>query len=254
MRIYLAGRIGIELGDRLIDERDLPGRQGRLAFALLAANRGRATPRDALADALWPEGLPNSWDIALSAILSNLRTVLARVGLDRSRVISTASGSCQLHLPVDTWVDLEAAARAVDEAEGALRRGDPMQAYGWAGVATAIARRPLLANESGAWLDLQRAELRGLLIRALDCCAEIFTWNGETTLAVEAAEETLTLEPYRETGYQRLMRVHAAAGNRAYALRTYERCRTLLAEELGVDPSPQTEAVYRQILSAGEQA
>jgi len=44
------------------------------------------------------------------------------------------------------------------------------------------------------------------------------------------------------------MRAHAAVGNRAEALRVYERCRSVLTEELGVPPSPQTEAVYLEIL------
>ena len=46
------------------------------------------------------------------------------------------------------------------------------------------------------------------------------------------------------------MAAHAAAGNRAEALRVYERCRRLLAEELGAYPSPETESVYRQLLEA----
>ena len=46
------------------------------------------------------------------------------------------------------------------------------------------------------------------------------------------------------------MRAHAAVGNRAEALRVYERCRSLLSEELGVPPSSQTEAVYLDILTA----
>ena len=44
------------------------------------------------------------------------------------------------------------------------------------------------------------------------------------------------------------MEAHAAAGNRAEALRVYERCRRLLADELGAYPSPETEAVYRALL------
>jgi SARP family transcriptional regulator, regulator of embCAB operon len=58
----------------------------------------------------------------------------------------------------------------------------------------------------------------------------------------------VALEPFRETSYQLLMRAHAAVGNRAEALRVYEHCRRLLSEELGVPPSPQTEAVYLEIL------
>jgi hypothetical protein len=46
------------------------------------------------------------------------------------------------------------------------------------------------------------------------------------------------------------MEAHAAAGNRAEALQVYERCRLLLAEELGAYPSPETESIYRQLLAA----
>jgi SARP family transcriptional regulator, regulator of embCAB operon len=65
---------------------------------------------------------------------------------------------------------------------------------------------------------------------------------------VKHAREAVAIEPFRETGYQLLMRAHAAVGNRAEALRVYERCRSLLSEELGVPPSSQTEAVYLDIL------
>jgi DNA-binding SARP family transcriptional activator len=44
--------------------------------------------------------------------------------------------------------------------------------------------------------------------------------------------------------------MHAAAGDRAAALRVFAQCRERLREELGVSPSPQTEAVYLEILKA----
>ena len=44
------------------------------------------------------------------------------------------------------------------------------------------------------------------------------------------------------------MRSHAAQGNRAEALRVYQQCRQLLADELGIDPSPETEALYLELL------
>jgi len=46
------------------------------------------------------------------------------------------------------------------------------------------------------------------------------------------------------------MRAHAAAGNRAEALRAYDRCRTLLAEELGVSPSPALDQLYEAVLTS----
>jgi DNA-binding SARP family transcriptional activator len=85
-------------------------------------------------------------------------------------------------------------------------------------------------------------------LRSLECRAEILVGKGDYTLALGDAGEVVALEPFRETGYQLLMRAHAGAGNPAEALRVYERCRALLAYELGASPSAPTEALYLEIL------
>ena len=66
--------------------------------------------------------------------------------------------------------------------------------------------------------------------------------------ALRYIKDALTLDPYRETSYVQLMRLHMSQGNRAEALRAYEQCRAILAHDLGVTPSPQTEAIYRETL------
>ena len=68
---------------------------------------------------------------------------------------------------------------------------------------------------------------------------------------MEAARDALALGPTHEAAYRQLMRALAAAGERAEALRVWERCRITLVEELGVDPSPETEAVYLELLGSG---
>ena len=65
---------------------------------------------------------------------------------------------------------------------------------------------------------------------------------------LRAAEAAIALTPFRERTYQLLMRVHAAAGNPAEALRVYDRCRRLLVEELGVQPAPEIAALYLALL------
>jgi DNA-binding SARP family transcriptional activator len=179
LRLYLAGRVCLELVESLLDERRLGGRQGRLALTYLACERTRAVPRGELADVLWPAGPPPSWDTALSAVVSNLRRALAGLGLPRE-ALGQAFGCYQLLLPAGAWIDLEDAARSVEEAEAALGAGDPAAAYGWAGATTAIARRRFLAGEDGDWVEARRAELRALLVRGLDCFVQVFLWSGET--------------------------------------------------------------------------
>ena len=242
LRIYLTGEICVESGRLLVREQRLPRRQGRLAFAYLVSERHRAVARDELAELLWPDSPPTAWEGAVSALVSKLRSLLAELGLERN-VIATAFGCYQLKFPAGAWVDTEAALASVHEAEGALRAGTPHQAYIPTVVAAAILRRPFLPGAEGVWIDSRRDVLRAALVRTLDCRAELHVWNGEPSLALRAAEEAVRLEPYRETGYQRLVRIHLATGNRAEALRVYERCRRLLADELGTRPTGDTEAL-----------
>jgi DNA-binding SARP family transcriptional activator len=242
LRIYLTGGLCLLTPDRLIPAERLPRRQGRIAFAYLVSERARPVPRDELAGVLWPESLPTSSEVALSALVSKLRALLVEAGLDR-QVLTAGDGCYRLELPGRTWVDTETAHEAVHEAEPALRVGAHAEAYAPATVAAAILRRPFLPGAEGHWVDRRRDEYRQLLVRALDVLTEVHSWNGEPALAVRVAEQAVALDPFRERGYRQLMQVHHLAGDRAEALRVYERCRQLLAEELGAAPAPETEAV-----------
>ena len=195
-----------------------------------------------LADTLWPDSLPTSWDSALKSLVSKLRSLLVEAGVDDEPIVG-AAGCYQLRLPVDAWVDLEACATAVDYAEGALRRGDLDLACSNGTFATTIARRPFLAGEDAPWIDTVRSDLRSWHVRALDVLAQAWIGRGNATLAVALAADAVALEPFREPGYRVLMRAQALAGNRAEALRTYDRCAQLFADELGVEPDPETIAL-----------
>jgi SARP family transcriptional regulator, regulator of embCAB operon len=249
VRIYLTSQVRIEHGQTLLGERDLPGRQGRVALALLVAERDRPVTRDELAEEIWLEDPPPRWEKAAMAVISKLRAALRRAGLGDD-ALATSFGCYQLRLPAGAWVDIEAAADAVHCAETALAEGDPRAAYPWAYVAYHVGRRPFLAGEDGPWVRRTRQRLRETHLRALDCTVDCAAANSEVAQAIQAAEDALAIEPFRETTYQRLMRVHAGAGNRAEGLRAYQRCRNVLAEELGVPPSEETEATYAAIVQA----
>jgi len=247
-RIYLTGAIAIEHGEQIVREKQFPGRQGRTAFAFLAVNRHRPVHRSELIGAIWPEDAPDQTDAALDAILSKLRSTSKPVHLGGG--IEVSSGTIALRLPASAWIDLEAAANALDEAEGALRRNDSTEAWSLANVAVVISRRPFLADVEAPWIEAQRNTLRAMQMRALQCLVNVSAKNVEPLLAIQHAAEMVELDPFKETAYQLLMRMHAAAGDRAEALRVFAKCRALLRDELGVSPSPQTEAVYLEILRA----
>jgi DNA-binding SARP family transcriptional activator len=239
----------LEADERIVDQAAFVGQQGRAAFALLTLERGRPVARAELAAVLWSGDLPAAHDIALNAVISKLRGVLTGVGFP-SAVLTGASGCYELQLPGSAWVDVEAAADAIHEAEAALRSNDHARAYGPSAVAHHIARRPFLAGDDSRWAESKREKLRNILIRALECRAEVYLWNKEFPLAVEAARDAVHQAPFHETAHQLLMRAYAASGNTAEALQAYEGCRKLIAEELGVDPSPATKALHMTLLKS----
>jgi len=249
VRVHLLGQLCVEIDAVVVPGSAFPGRQGRLAFAFLAANR-YPVGRDALAEVMWADELPAAWERHLAAVLSKVRAVLDRAGLDGERTLSNAFGSYELRLPPGSEVDFDAALVYLEDAEAALRAGRPGQALAAADVAANLARRPFLPGDDGRWIDHKRSELRAVLVRALEIEVELLRHRQDHRYALRLAEEAVGLEPFRESCWVELMRVHLATGNRAEGLRAYQRCRALLAEELGVPPSAQLEASYLQLLHA----
>jgi peptide/nickel transport system substrate-binding protein len=248
LRVSLAGRVSIASDGVRIDEGRFPGRQGRLVFVYLVIEHGRPVFREELAEALWGDRPPATWEKALVGIASKLRALFSECGLNGAEVLTSAFGCYRLELPEESWVDLEAAAHAADSAKTALAAGRPVTAKAEARQAASIARLPLLPGEDGAWVEGKRRELADVLVRALEYLTDACLDSGDASEAAKCADELIELEPFRESGYRRLMRAHVAAGNSAEALRVYERCRRLLADELGAYPSPETESIYRDLL------
>ena len=248
--MFLAGRVAVESGGVVVDDARLAGRQGRLFLAYLVVERGRPVPRDELAEALWAETPPATWEKALTVIASKLRGALTDAGVDGAAALTSAFGCYSLDLPEGSWVDVTAASDAAETAERALAAGDLEAARTGAAEALTLLRQPFLPGEDGAWVEAKRRELADVEGRALNVLAEACLRLGDAQEASRWAEQAVALEPFREGGYRRLMEAHAAAGNRAEALQVYERCRRLLAEELGAYPSPETESIYRRLLAA----
>ena len=242
MRIYLTGRLMVETESGLLDEEDMPARQGRIAFAYLVLNRRRPVPRQELAAALWGENPPEAWEASLSALLSRLRGLFRKLSMDAD--ISALSGSVHLSFMGEHWIDLEAARNALDEAEGLMRSGHPKEAWPQAVVALSILERGFLQGEEQLWIIRERERIHGEHLRVLELLADITLALGEAESSLRFARLCCDLEPFRESAYEREMRAEMQMGNRAEALRTYERLRKLLSDELGADPSPALQAVF----------
>jgi DNA-binding SARP family transcriptional activator len=243
-RIQVCGRLVVVLDGRRV-EQALPSRQGRLLFVHLLVHRRRPVSRSALIDALWPSGAPAAADRALSALLSKLRTVLGPeliAGRDTPRLV----------LPPDAYVDIEAAADRLHAAESAVAMRDWHRAWAPARVALHTATRDFLPGDDAPWIEEVRRELDDMRLRALETVAATALGLGGPELAAAERSGRALIEgaPFRESGYLHLMRALAAQGNIAEALRTHDRLRCLLRDELGIAPSPAVQDLHAELVGA----
>ena len=70
IRITMTERLAVEANGSRLDEQSFPGRQSRVVLAYLSLQNGRAVPRDELAEVLWGDELPATWQKALQAATS----------------------------------------------------------------------------------------------------------------------------------------------------------------------------------------
>jgi SARP family transcriptional regulator, regulator of embCAB operon len=227
----------------------IPAGQARTLFVQLVLNRDLAQSRSELLDALWPGEPPPAAERALAALLSRLRAVVG------SQVLPIAP-DIRLRLPDYSEVDLEVAESSMQRAEAALAAEDWRSAWTGAGIAMSTARRGFLPGVHLPWVERKRGEIRDLRLRACEVFGTAVLGLGGPELAgaERAASEIIDAEPLRESGYRLAMRSCVARGNPAEALRIYARMRRRLADELGVDPGPESRALFDQILAASSRA
>jgi DNA-binding SARP family transcriptional activator len=250
LQITLTGQLAAEADGNRADATHLPGRQASMVFAYLVAERDRPVPTEELAEVVWGTALPPTWRPALRGVISKVRDFLDLLGIPAAAALTSSSGCYRLVLPTDTSVDVEAAEGEADAARLALDQGRLGQALAAAEQARAVAGRPLLPGLDGAWVEDRRAALHLVHVRSLELLVDVHLAAGRPALAVAPAGDLVALEPFRDSAYRRLLRAHTASGDRGEALRAYDRYRRVLAEELGVGPSPELEAAYLELLHA----
>ncbi|MFN8446572.1 MAG: bacterial transcriptional activator domain-containing protein [Caldilineaceae bacterium] len=93
--------------------------------------------------------------------------------------------------------------------------------------------------------DRLRERFFGALLQVADSYAQVALYPA----AIAACRRILAQDEVRENAYQSLMRYLAESGDSAAALLAYEKCREILANELGADPSPLTQKLHERILN-----
>jgi DNA-binding SARP family transcriptional activator len=219
-----------------------PQQKAVLAALLLRAKR--QVPLSELVEALWGAEPPDSAGQVVRTYVYRLRRALD--GGDGVPVIDSVGTGYLMHLAPDE-LDAEQFRRRVAAAEEARRGGDPAGAAEELRQALALWQGDALAGLPGRYAEAQRAGLDKLRLTAL---ATLLAFEVERDASGAAAELAAVVadHPLDERFRLLLMRALYRSGQQAEALAVYRQAQAALAEELGVDPGPQLQELYLQIL------
>jgi DNA-binding SARP family transcriptional activator len=232
-----------------------------LALLIYLAVEGGTHTRKTLSESFWPELDAEHGRAALRATLLELRKLLERSHGPGERV--------HLHIERDTLgieqgspliLDLRFV-ESVSKQAGQVRRWGEQLADQVDGEliaqleqATRLARGPFLASftlRDSQFFDdwtRQHREYWHLRIHQLfDALSKRYEQVGDVGRAIDIVSRWLGFDRLHEEGYRRLMRLRFSLGDRVGALRTYATCQTVLANELQVEPEPETKALAKRI-------
>lgn len=240
------GRVGLAADAGAVEVQAVRSGRARLVLAALALADGPVST-DVLADMAWSGAPPPQWKAALRNIVSGLRQLISHGGTAGDEVIVNDRGGYRLALPPDGSVD---ALEVIRLARLGAAELDASRYEAAASAADAAGRRAgdLLGSADADWLEPHRAALATARQLALQIAAEARLALGDTLGAVRDARRAVDMAPFDERAHRSLIAAHSAAGDRALALKAFEQCRTLLADELGVPPSEETVRTYLEAL------
>lgn len=244
MRIEVLGPLLVHVPHGVLTGRDFRGAKPKQILEALVVDRGHTVSKERLADLLWGEAVPRNHLATLETYVSVLRQVLDPGGRPRMSVVLTERGGYRLDTD-RVEVDLDDFDRALRDATSA----EPHAALDLLKGALRLVRGQVLEDEPYAeWAQAVRDVYVQRQVQALIDAGRLCLLTGDAPGALAMAEQAVSLNPLAEPAYQVLMTAAYSLWRQDEALAAFDRCRRLLAEELGADPLDETVALHMSIL------
>lgn len=245
LEIWAFGRFEAAIGGVSLPDNYFKRKRTKLLLVLLAANRGRDLSIDAIAAAMWPEQGAKMGRKNFYSVWSQLR-----------RVLTLPDGTCpylvkhQYGCRLDERFVHSDIARLDDICRELLFGRVDFDA--WLEIYSEIDRcyvgEFMPTERANPLITKTREDYRTRLVDALTAATLRLVDAGGAQSGIWFARSALAHDKTREDAYVALMRAQIASGQRTAAMMTYHTCRRVLADELGIDPSPETTALYESLL------
>ena len=223
----------------------------RSLLAILLAHANELVPADRLADQLWEGSPPPTAATALQVHVSRLRKIL-ETGAGEPRVVVTRDPGYLVRATADQ-LDTLRFEQLLAKGRRLLAEGEASQAADVLDESLDLWRGPALGELAGLpFASGWAARLEQLRLAAVEERFGAYLACGRHAGVVDELEQLVSAEPLRERLWAQLMVALYRSGRQAEALRAYGRLRAVLAEELGIDPSPELRRLEDAILRQDE--
>ena len=245
LQIRLLGGFQLERDGRVLEQ--LPLRAARSLFAYLVLNRERPHTRDLLAGIFWPDFDESRARRRLSQALWQIQTTIGDEGGERYLI--GAPDTVRFNGDADFALDVDDFERLLERAEEAEDRTAETRALT---AAVELYRGDLLAGFYDDWLFPDQDRLRTAFVRALKRLTDLARSRGDYETALVHARRLAQEDEFDEEAHRRVMRIAVLLGRHNEAIRQFEECRRILADELGTEPSAETVELYERTLADKE--
>lgn len=243
VRIKLFGQLNICGGASV--ENLIPGKAKELLCYLLL-HRERSLGREFLANILWADCSTENSKQYLRKALWQLQRAFPKLGVPVESILLADLQSVTVNPNAGIWVDV-AEFECLCSSHGNPSRPADGSCQEALEAAVDLYQGELLEGWYQDWCLRDRERLQNMYLMLLDKVVALSEANHEYEKGVDYATRILKWDRACESAHQHLMRLRYQAGDRAGALRQYEKCAAALKEELGVQPSEQTRQLYLQI-------
>jgi DNA-binding SARP family transcriptional activator len=219
----------------------------RAALACLLLNAGQIVSTDTLIDELWGDAPPARATNLVSIYVLRLRRF---IGDTEGRILVTRAPGYQLRLGGDD-LDAQQFGKLMSQGRQALAAGDPERAGQVLADALSLWRGKALADvPPSPFVEAEAGRLDELRLAATELRIEADLACGRHRLVIPELRRLLADQQLKEELWLLLMRALDGAGRRAEALGVYEQARTVIADQLGVDPGREIQQLFQELLSA----
>jgi DNA-binding SARP family transcriptional activator len=243
MRFRLLGPLEIRAGE---DWLGIGAPKWRAVLAALLIKAGQIVPADVLINEVWPDTPPAKAGNLISIYVLRLRRLLGDT--DSTLLVTRAPGYLLRLAPGDT--DAQVFEALVREGRRAHVAGDPERAAAQLAEALALWHGSPMADVPPTTLVETEAErLADLRLDAAELRVTAELACGSHAQVIPELRRLLADHSLRENLWLLLMRALDGAGRHAEALEAYGQARSVLAEELGVDPGAELRQYYAELLA-----